>query len=105
MTIRDSLNEKAKALIFDPGNCQLTIQMTRETLNDVRNQLPFQESTVTGDEESSHQPADLNNDPVETKRAAEEALIEGEAIQRQTLALIPTGMGLDALTLIPQEKS
>ena len=92
LTISDSLREKAKALMFDPGNCQLTIQMTRENLDDVRNQLPFKEPTVTRDEDSSHQTEEPDCDSVVTKQATEAALIDMDSIQRQTLALIPTGM-------------
>ena len=91
--------------MFDPGNCQLTIQMTREKLNDLENRLPRTDSTVMGSEALNHQPIDLSNWSIKTEQATEEALLDVESIQRQILGLIPLGMKMGALHWHPWNTS
>ena len=97
LTVSELLKEKARALIFDPGNCQLTIQLTRENLDGVGGRLPCTESTMMTGEDLSHQTADLSIGSSKTKQA----LNDVESIQRQTLALIPTGMELSVVAFGP----
>ena len=40
------LKEKADPLLLDPGKCQLTIQIKREILDDVKNEVPSSDFTA-----------------------------------------------------------
>lgn len=98
--VTDLLRQKTKAIMFDQENSQLTIQMAKENLNDMKNQSPRTDSTVTSSEDLNHQSADLSNDSIKTKLATGEALIDMESIQRQTPALFPTGTKLSVVVFI-----
>ena len=92
LTISDLLRERAN---------QLTIQMTRKSLNDMKNQLPLNDSTVVRSQDLNHHPADQSNGSIKTEQSPEETLVDLESIQRQTLVLIPLGMKLSVVASDP----
>ena len=89
MSVSDMLKEKADPL-FNPGKCQLTIQIKREILNDVKDELPS--SNFTALFENPNQPSKIiEKAPQHGKIGMREDPSDIDVIQRKTLALAATG--------------
>ena len=74
--------------MFDPGKCQLTIQIKRENLDEIQDKLASSESTAEFDS-ANRRLRGIENTTHQGRTREESSDID--SIQRQTLALVPTG--------------
>ncbi|KAL8793413.1 MAG: hypothetical protein Q9195_003999 [Heterodermia aff. obscurata] len=90
--VSDLLKEKANSLMFDPGKCQLTIQIKRESLDEVQHELASSESTAGFDNANQRLLRKTENSIHKGQISIGKDSNDIDIIQRRTLALIPTGM-------------
>ena len=88
LSVSDLLKEKSDSLMFDSGKCQLTTQIKRESLDEIQDKLASSKSTTEFD--SANRRLRRIENTTHQGRTREESS-DIDFIQRQTLALVPTG--------------
>ena len=78
--------------MFDPGNCQLTIQMTRESLAAFKSQITRSEPMLLRDEDLKHRSRDSSCDSHQVQNVSGGVSSDTDLIQRRILALVPIDM-------------